>query len=232
MPQATIRSYSRNRRPIYRYPYEDNNGLASEKYPGKITFTALRRTIDTPPLPTPSRPDVFGDIESISQEIKKITPKVRRLETVELALPPGINFADEMQYENAELNAANFAVKGAAQAFTQANGGIGQKLRTALQAVQGSASEEFGAGRADAGELAAAAGTVDGSGVDRIGQQGNEVSSDELLDVGCRLQLHQTRELAVSTDGLGAHRDGADRASRDRCWWSPEHFGYNWDMRR
>jgi hypothetical protein len=155
MPQATIRSSSRNRRPIYRYPYEDNNGLASEKYPGKITFTALRRTIETSTVDGPSiRPDTFGDTQDIRREIKKITPKVRRLETVELALPPGINFADEMQYENAELNAANFAVKGAAQAFTQANGGIGQKLRTALQSVQGSASEEFRAGRADAGELA------------------------------------------------------------------------------
>ena len=152
MPQATIRSSSRNKRNIYRYPYEDNNGLASEKYPGKITFTALERTIDTPAA---IRPDTFGDTQITRREIKKIVPKTRRLATVELALPPGINFADEMQYENAELNAANFAVKGAAQAFTQANGGIGQKLQTALRAVSGSVSEEFGAGRADAGELAA-----------------------------------------------------------------------------
>ena len=66
----------------------------------------------------------------------------------------------------------------------------------------------------DAGGLAAAARTVDSSGVDRVGQQGNEVSADQLLDVGRRLQLHQAGELAVSTDGLWAHRDGADRAGR------------------
>ena len=62
--------------------------------------------------------------------------------------------------------------------------------------------------------MAAAARTVDGSGVDRIGQQGNEVSANQLLDVRRRLQLHQAGELAVSTDGLRAHRDGADRAGR------------------
>ena len=62
--------------------------------------------------------------------------------------------------------------------------------------------------------MAAAARTIDGSGVDRIGQQSNEVSSDELLNVGCRLQLHQAGEFAVGADGLRAHRDGADRAGR------------------
>ena len=92
----------------------------------------------------------------LGEKSKKLLQKYVDLKRVELALPPGINFADEMQYENAELNAANFAVKGAAQAFTQANGGIGQKLQTALRAVADQrCSEEFGAGRADAGELAA-----------------------------------------------------------------------------
>ena len=48
---------------------------------------------------------------------------------------------------------------------------------------------------------------VDRRRVDRISQQRNKVSANQLLDVLCQLQLqlHQAGELAVSTDGLWAH---------------------------
>ena len=63
----------------------------------------------------------------------------------------------------------------------------------------------------DAGGLAAAARTVDGSGVDRIGQQSNRISAKLLLNVRRRLQLREARELDVSTDGVRTDRDSANR---------------------
>ena len=53
-------------------------------------------------------------------------------------------------------------------------------------------------------ELDAAARTIDGSGVDRIKQQGNEVSTDQPLYACRQLQLHQAGELAISADSLRA----------------------------
>ena len=61
-------------------------------------------------------------------------------------------------------------------------------------------------------ELASAVRTIDGSGVDRIKQQGNEVSADQPLYACRQLQLHQAGELAISADSLRAHRDGANHA--------------------
>ena len=64
----------------------------------------------------------------------------------------------------------------------------------------------------DAGGLAATARTVDGSCVDRIGQQGNEVSAKLLLNIRHRLQLREVWELDVSTKDVRADQDSANRA--------------------
>ena len=58
-------------------------------------------------------------------------------------------------------------------------------------------------------ELDAAARTIDGSGVDRIKQQGNEVSTDQPLYACRQLELHQAGELEISADSLRARRDDA-----------------------
>jgi len=133
---------------FYRYPYEDNDGMASEKYAGQITFTALRRTTST----TTSRPgpDALGFPQSPTS-----TPKVKRHPqgTVELALPPGLSFSDGMDYEGAVLNRQNEAARRAANALTGAEG-FGGRTSALINEIKGAASESLSQGRGDAVDVA------------------------------------------------------------------------------
>ena len=153
-----------NSKRSYRYPYEDNNGLASEKYPGKIIFRAIKRevpaAIDVSDLVTytgaTGRSSIaFDEGELFEAQAKRGKVKNRVLGSVSLALPPGLNFVDEMQYENAELNAANFAAMGASRTFAQSPGGAIQRLQAAARSSASTVTDEFRAGKADALELGA-----------------------------------------------------------------------------